>query len=143
MKVTVKVEGLADLNRRLTQLPKAIQGRPLRTAVAAGGRVIQQEAKARVPVDTGLVRDRIRVMSMRQEQRNARAEVVVGVRRVEKNTRRTDPFYWRFIEFGTRFKPARPFLRPALENKRTEAVDAIRERLAKRIEIEAQKLGRR
>lgn len=143
MKVTVKIEGLADLNRRLTQLPKAIQGRPLRTAVAAGGRVIQQEAKARVPVDTGLVRDRIRVMSMRQEQRNARAEVVVGVRRVEKNTRRTDPFYWRFIEFGTRFKPARPFLRPALENKRTEAVDAIRERLAKRIEIEAQKLGRR
>lgn len=150
MKVTVKVEGLADLNRRLTELPKAIQGRPLRTAVAAGGRVIQQEAKARVPVDTGLVRDRIRVMSMRQEQRNARAEVVVGVRRVgkvskkvQKNRRRTDPFYWRFIEFGTKFKPARPFLRPALENKRTEAVEAIRERLAKRIEIEAQKLGRR
>jgi hypothetical protein len=37
---------------------------------------------------------------------------------------------------------ARPFLRPALESRRREAVNAIKDRLAQRIEIEAKALNR-
>jgi hypothetical protein len=37
---------------------------------------------------------------------------------------------------------ARPFLRPAIENKRQEAVTAITTRLAERIEVEAKKLAK-
>jgi HK97 gp10 family phage protein len=33
-----------------------------------------------------------------------------------------DPFYWRFLEFGTSKMRARPFLRPAFEAKKTESV---------------------
>jgi hypothetical protein len=47
------------------------------------------------------------------------------------------------VEFGTRKMAARPFLRPALESRRREAVDAIKERLTERIEIEAKALNGR
>lgn len=147
MKIITKIDGLAALDQALAQLPQKIRGRPLRAAVSAGARVVQKEARARVPVETGLVRDRIRVMGMKQAQSNARAESVVGVRRSSKSKKTkdkaTDPFYWRFIEFGTKFKPARSFLRAAFEAKRDEAVAVIKERLAKRIEVEAEKLRRR
>lgn len=143
MKVTVKVEGLAELDRALRELlPASVRGRPLRAAVAAGARIVAKEAKSRVPVDSGLVRSRIRVMSNPQQQRQARAESVVGVRRSGKARKDQDPYYWRFVEFGTRKMRARPFLRPALEAKRNEATQMIRERLAKRIEAEVAKLRR-
>ena len=34
-----------------------------------------------------------------------------------------DTFYWRFVEFGTQFVPARPFIRPALESNIGAATD--------------------
>lgn len=34
-----------------------------------------------------------------------------------------DTWYWRFLEFGTRISPAKPFLRPALENNIQPAID--------------------
>ena len=54
-----------------------------------------------------------------------------------------DAWYWRFVEFGTRKMAARPFLRPALESRRRQAVDAIKQRLTQRIEIEARALNGR
>ena len=41
-----------------------------------------------------------------------------------------DPFYWRFLEFGTKFMRARPFLQPAAR-RLPEALDVIRLQLGK------------
>ena len=54
-----------------------------------------------------------------------------------------DAWYWRFLEFGTRKMRAHPFMRPALEAKRREAVDAIKVRLSLQIETEAKALNRK
>ena len=51
-----------------------------------------------------------------------------------------DAWYWRFVEFGTVKMPARPFLRPAFEGKKREAVQAIKTRLSERIEQALQEL---
>ncbi|MBP8101801.1 MAG: hypothetical protein KDG56_14715 [Ottowia sp.] len=51
-----------------------------------------------------------------------------------------DAWYWRFVEFGTVKMSAKPFLRPAFEGKKMEAVDAIKQRLAERVERAAQEL---
>ena len=51
-----------------------------------------------------------------------------------------DAWYWRFVEFGTVKMSARPFLRPAFDMKKHEAVTAIKTRLAQRIEQAAQEL---
>jgi HK97 gp10 family phage protein len=62
------------------------------------------------------------------------ASVSVGVR--------SKAFYWRFLEFGTRFIRARPFLRPAFEQVKVRAVQAAVERLQKRLANEIRKMGK-
>jgi HK97 gp10 family phage protein len=44
------------------------------------------------------------------------------------------------VEFGTSKMSPKPFMRPAFEAKKNEAVDAIRDYLAKRIPEEVAKL---
>jgi hypothetical protein len=46
---TVRIEGLAELNRALRELPQRIANRGLRTAVYAGAKVIRDEARHRAP----------------------------------------------------------------------------------------------
>lgn len=36
-----------------------------------------------------------------------------------------DTFYWRFIEFGTQKMAARPFMRPAMEENQSKALDTF------------------
>lgn len=50
-----------------------------------------------------------------------------------------DLFYGRFHEFGTVKMPARPFLRPALEENTARATEAIANRLRQRLEKVKQK----
>ena len=52
-----------------------------------------------------------------------------------------DAFYARFVEFGTVKMAARPFMRPAFEAKKGEAVDAIKAYLERRIPEEVAKLA--
>lgn len=42
-----------------------------------------------------------------------------------------DPYYWRFAEFGSKKQDADPFLQPALEQGKEQAVDAMADRLDK------------
>ena len=48
--MTLKIEGLAELEKRLLRLTKKAQGKCLRKALAAGGRVLVKAAKANAPV---------------------------------------------------------------------------------------------
>jgi HK97 gp10 family phage protein len=51
-----------------------------------------------------------------------------------------DAWYWRFVEFGTVKMSAQPFLRPAFDMRKNDALQAIKTRLAQRIEQAAQEL---
>ena len=50
-----------------------------------------------------------------------------------------DPFYWRFVEFGTSKMPAKPFMRPAFEQSKEKAETEIIKTLKDGIESEAGK----
>jgi len=43
-------------------------------------------------------------------------------------------FYWRYLEFGTKKMSAKPFMRPAIESKKQEALKAIEEELRKAVQ---------
>ena len=149
----VEVKGLRELMRALEQLPKEIQGKPTMTALRAAAKPMREDARAKVPQDTGTVLKNIVVA--RSKVHNGKNFVWGVVLRVKKMTRRQrqaaaaggnplagDPFYWKFLEFGTSKLPARPFLRPAFEGNKTGAVDIIKNRMAKAIEAAARKLNR-
>ncbi|CCD29896.1 Phage protein, HK97 gp10 family [Candidatus Glomeribacter gigasporarum BEG34] len=144
-------------------LDRRLQGRIGRSAVMAGARVIAREAQARAPVlaaptpqrKPGTLKKNIRAKAVRSNQ-TGRWEAVVGVRTLgakkivdfKAQTGKSgqanpdDPFYWRFVEFGTVKMAARPFLRPAFETKKQQAADTIKAQLRKRIEQAASQARR-
>ena len=157
------VQGLDGLLDALKALPPEISsknGGPARAALAKGAKIIRDDARLRVPVDTGAVKANI---VMKRDSRPDRFDVneryTVGVRGGAKqyaNTKRNvrkgragkqyetagNTFYWRFLEFGTEKAAARPFLRPAFESNQAKAMTAIVDTLTKGIERAAKKVAR-
>lgn len=128
-------------------------------SVYAGAKVIRDEARARAPKAAqslgpkqpppGTLKRSVIMKHVRELSGGGRQTFYVLVRHGKKYRNQgkrgnlsQDAWYWRFLEFGTRKMSARPFLRPALESRRREAVNAIKDRLAQRIEIETKDLNR-
>lgn len=116
--IQVKMQGLPDLKRELAALVPKLRKRALRNALAAGAREVQREARAATPVISasslavrrgyrtpGLVRKSISVRTSKLARRAGDVGVYVNVRPAKAGARGArnprDPFYWRFIEFGT------------------------------------------
>lgn len=125
----VRIEGLDELKRKLAEVPKALRKRVLRNALAAGAREVRDVAKRNAPVMTlgtslsapyrkpGTVKQAIRVRTSKADRRAGDVGVFVNVKPAKSGQRGArnpnDPFYWRFLEFGTRKMAARPFLQRA------------------------------
>jgi HK97 gp10 family phage protein len=156
---TFKVEGLAELARALRELPEKVAKNGLRVSVYAGAKVVRDEARIRAPraaqslganqPPPGTLRRSVIMKQIPELSSLTRQTFFVTVRHGKKYRKQgkkgnlsQDAWYWRFVEFGTRKMRARPFLRPALEAKRREAVQAMKDRLSERIELEAKNLFR-
>jgi len=134
--LVVKVEGLAELEKRMRELEPKLAKAALRSAVNAGSQVIKKEAKALAPVNTGrLARKAIYVARSRGESHSHRETYKVGVRLGRKEAQKgMDAFYWWYLEYGTKFISARPFMRPAFEKKKNEAFEAIKKKLKEKLD---------
>ena len=142
----VRIEGLDNLKRKLAEVPKAMRKRVLRNALAAGAREVRDVAKRNAPVMTlgtslnapyrkpGTVKQAIRVRTSKADRRAGDVGVFVNVRPAKAGQRGAknpnDPFYWRFLEFGTKKMQARPFLQRAT-SALPKALTIFQERIAK------------
>lgn len=146
MAETFRVDGLDGVLERLRALPAAVGakgGGPARAALAKGARVFRDQAITNAPRDSGLLQESI---VARRDSRpglvGAAEAYYVGVRRKARryaNTKRNrgkgrvgktyfvegTAFYWLFLEFGTEKMRARPFLRPAFEQRKEDALSVI------------------
>lgn len=117
MSADIKIDGLAELERALKALPGKVAQRHMLNATRAGARVVAREAKKLVTKRSGRLRRNIRLK--RKVKRTPRSVTVsVGWGK--------DGFYGAFLELGTQHIPARPHLRPALENNKREVMEKIR-----------------
>lgn len=96
-----------------SRLPEIIAELPvaIRAALVMSAQKIAQDAKDRVPVETGRLRDAIHV-----ELTEEGVEVVAGDH---------DVFYGHMIEHGTTHSPPHPFLVPALEENKSEVIASV------------------
>src|SRR4051812_1321948 len=159
---TVQIKGAAELYKNMSALPAKIEKNLLRGALRAGGKEYAAEAKARVPVRSGDLRDSIRV-----SVRALRGRVVAAVKAgggkkavhyaimVEKGTAPHviiaggGTMAGKVLAAGARIfgakvdhpgAVAKPFMRPAFDTKSGDALDAVTAYLRKRIEkLAAQK----
>lgn len=148
--VTVDIKGLKELDQFLKSLPEQIQRKALAQANLAGAAVIREEAKLRAPV-------RSDARAMRVGKNSTKATLPGFLRasirawRLKKGSTSTvshavgvsgKAYYGKFIEFGTKYIAARPFLRPALDAAYLRAIEAVGKVLKVKIEKEIAKQGR-
>ena len=155
----IEVKGLAGLQALLDELPARIEGNVVRGGLRAAAKVVEMEAKRLCPVGkTGDLRDSIRV-TLRSKHGHISATVKAGNARA---------FYAHMVEFGTArhwIKPKNrkslfvagllreavdhpgakkePFMRPAIDGKADEAIDAMAVYLRERIPKEIDRAGRK
>lgn len=137
---TVQLEGVDELKRALADVSKQIRTKAVRAALREGGKVIQREARSTVPVlkkptptrRPGTIKRNIVVRASKFARRDKNEGVYVSVRplrgaRTQKLGKASannpnDPFYWWFVEFGTKFQKARPFMRRAVDTHGQQAI---------------------
>lgn len=107
-----RVTGTDELNSTLKALAAKATGQNLAAALRAGGLVIETPAKAKAPVLTGNLR------------RSIHTEVSTGGEKVEARVG-TNVEYGPHVEFGTSSQRAQPYLRPAYDENKGQAMDEI------------------
>lgn len=154
----VTVEGLSVFAQALKALPQNVGRNVLRGATSAAARIVRDEAKGKAPVYTGPVsaghpppgtlRRSVIQKQIRELSGMTKQTFYVTVRRGKKYAKQgkkgmlsQDAFYASWVEFGTSNMAAKPFMRPAFESKKQEAINAMAEYIAKRFPDEARKLG--
>lgn len=143
MKTTVKVEGLRDLGAALQELGADVARRVVFAAALSAAQVVRKEASQRAPrsaaphrvgrggpvVQPGNLAKGIATKRLKRSAGKAEYEVRW------KAKKKGDPFYGLFQEFGTANQPAQPFMRPAFEATKEQALAAMQERLKRRIDL--------
>jgi HK97 gp10 family phage protein len=104
-------------------------------ALRAGARPVVDRAKQLVSVDTGALRESIGAELVTRGVDPDRRVIAIGIERPVSRR-------MHFIEFGTAHSAAKPFMRPALDEQKENALDEMGRVLAVGIDREAAKRAR-
>ena len=124
------------LIKTLQTLPKNIQNNVVVGGIRAGANVVREEARRLVPVDKGDLKKSLATIRRKAKQ----GEITFSVT-ASKGKHRS--WHGHFVEFGTSKMVAKPFLRPALENKQDEVLEAAKDYIGNRLPNEVAKARRR
>lgn len=140
-KLSVKITGLKELGYAMENLGKKTRNKLAAKAMRKGGAIIRDQARANAPALKEQVPHRKRgtlrkaIVASTKPQKDGSVRTIIFVRTL-KNSKilefkgktgksgaynPNDPFYWRFVEFGTSKMPAQPFLQPAFASKKDQA----------------------
>ncbi len=149
-----KFSGLKELEQVLSTLPTKLQNNVLRGALRAAAKPVAEEARRRVPVKSGRLRDSIRVTAGIRNNL-PKSKVIAGGKGTKKSV---GAWYAHMVEGGTaahvivarRGKTLwinnvpvgkavnhpgarkQPFMRPAIDARQRDAIEAFKAHVAKR-----------
>lgn len=139
--VTVKMEGLRDLERALAELPKSTAKATLRRVLKRAAAPVQASMRAKAPKRTHDLEESI-VTGTRLTRRQARAAKQETKHFSEIHVGTSNPAGVP-QEFGWTDGAAQPFARPAWEETQDEALKIIGDELGGEIEKSAARLARK
>ncbi len=129
--VSLDINGVNELKKALLGIPDRLRKRVLLKALRESTVPLRAKSKSAAPVlkratkyrKKGTVRRALAIRTSKIAAKAGNVGVFVGVRPLKGARQRTlgaagaknpnDPYYWKFLEFGTKRMTARPFLRPA------------------------------
>lgn len=137
-----KVHGLAQLQAQLEELGAVTGQKVLLSAARKAFKPVLETAKQLAPVDTGMLRDNIRIATAKPKAGKTVGAVGLVISKDFRTPAGSDrpPAYasphwrWHFVERGTSKMHARPFLRPALARNGQKVLDLLKTLLAKEIQ---------
>lgn len=152
--ITVKVDGIDDLKQILDEIPKQLRTKVLRSALRKAANVPLKAAKQVVPIMSseqaakapyrtpGLIKKRLMVRSSKESGKQGNVGVFINVKPLKSLAVRgfkrlggkssqnpADPFYWRFVNFGTKKMPGRDFMSKAVDML-PEALEVFKREIA-------------
>lgn len=159
IEVDIKIQGLEEMKRLLKELPFEVKNKALNQSVKDTAGITLGYALALSPYRTGALRRNIKLVMKRKDvpwkqvaglrvktarQQTKRLGFLEGTLKGESRATpkgSDDPYYWFFLEFGTKnIKPARKFLRPALEDHVGEHITGFTRAFLPRLEAVAKRL---
>lgn len=135
-----EIEGLAELDEALAELPKATARNVLKRVLTEQGQPIKDTGESLAPKLKGGLKASYMVsqkLSKRQKSRNRKesdVEVYIGPGPAAKGVQ---------TEFGNAHQAAQPHLRPAFDGNVMKVLDGIKTSLAGEIEKARQRLARK
>ncbi len=137
--ITFKLQGMKELLAQLKGLEANLAAKTLTGAARKAFKPVLDAAKAKAPIDSGLLFQRLRLQVIKPKGGDTIA--VVGLRlgkkpfRIRKKVKK-EARNWAWYEHGV---PAhgiapKPFLRPALDERADQVLAIFQKELAKRIE---------
>lgn len=132
------LEGVQALMTQLEELQMLDDGKVLRAGARAAGRVVMDAARARIPVgEHSHYTYKKRLVGGGFSKRNISMKVSLSKDKQAVTLRvgtRAEAFYApQFVELGTKWMPARPWLRPAFYASAGAAQKAFADQLRKHI----------
>lgn len=139
-RITVKVEGLKELQKAILELPKATGRNVVKRALTKAADPIENEAARLAPVLRGHLQRSVSIgtkLSRRQRsqhRKQSEVEIFVGPGAMPQAITQ---------EFGAAHHSAQPFMRPAWDGNVAKALATIKEILGEEIEKARARLARK
>lgn len=155
MKTTVKLAGFRELDRALSELPKATGKNVLRRVAKGALEPMADRAAALAPEETGKLAFSIIVSEKRTRRAKGKSktrfsggrfitDASTGIEMAMGPASGTGVLqYATFVEFGTVDTPAHPFMRPAWAAGAEPALDYIKANLGSEIDKAASRLAKK
>lgn len=140
--VTIRVDGLRELEAALSELPKSTGKAVLRRTAIKALEPFDKAWRAKAPRLTGALEESGGVgtkLTKRQARLNRKREDKASV---EVYAGPNDPSAIQ-DEFGNEHQAAQPFARPAWDGTKEEALEIVKSELGTQIEKAAQRLARK
>lgn len=128
--ITVNQADLAELEKRLNEVAEKVAKKALRTAARKAMNPVRKEAQQNAPEDTGLLEENF---GLTTKAKDGEVSAKVGIKGGARKNDQT-PYYFRFLELGTKDMPAKPFLRPALEGNAEKIIATVADELRKALD---------
>jgi len=123
-KLKTYIEGMDEVIKLVQKMGDAAAG-ALDEACKAGAELVLSEAKQKVPVDTGKLRDSLILKKSKTKNPNIKSEYYV--------TKKSGAEHFAPVELGTSKMKAQPFLRPAIDENKSGIAKRVNDAMLRAI----------
>lgn len=126
----ITIQGLEETLQALREIEPKLAKKVLRSAIRKGLKPMLAAAKSNAPVDSGTLRNSLRIKAGKRRKNTISLEIVNGTQEFTGES-----YYGSILEYGSRKMPGgHPYLRPAFDSTHEETARIIAEEIRNGLE---------